>query len=138
MVGWSSPIGDVTGHGMSAAFLMATTQLLVRNTMVRLGDPGRCLEEVNRQLCVQVFNEQFVTMSVMILDVVNGQMHVATAGHPRRWLRMGSRFNRCLWNRNWFWGLNGTRNIKLKCSAFHPKRAFCCTPTAWLNAPMHT
>ena len=25
-------IGDVTGHGMSAAFLMATTQLLVRTT----------------------------------------------------------------------------------------------------------
>jgi len=33
-------IGDVTGHGMSAAFLMATTQLLVRNTMRRMNDPA--------------------------------------------------------------------------------------------------
>jgi hypothetical protein len=32
-------IGDVTGHGMAAAFLMATTQLLVRTTMPRVGDP---------------------------------------------------------------------------------------------------
>ena len=85
-------IGDVTGHGMAAAFLMATTQLLVRNTMMRIGDPGRCLEEVNRQLCVQVFNGQFVTMSLLILDVLQSQMHVATAGHPSPLLADGESF----------------------------------------------
>src|SRR5207248_8203320 len=36
-------IGDVTGHGMAAAFLMATTQLLVRASMPGLCDPGLCL-----------------------------------------------------------------------------------------------
>ena len=61
-------IGDVTGHGMSAAFLMATAQLLVRNTLPQSRDPGRCLEEVNRQLCVQVFNGQFVTMQLLVID----------------------------------------------------------------------
>jgi len=85
-------VGDVTGHGMAAAFLMATTQLLVRNTMVRLGDPGRCLEEVNRQLCVQVFNGQFVTMLVVILDTANGRMQLATAGHPAPLLADGESF----------------------------------------------
>ena len=85
-------IGDVTGHGMAAAFLMATTQLLVRNTMMRIGDPGRCLEEVNRQLCVQVFNGQFVTMSLLILDIPNAQMEVATAGHPSPLLADGESF----------------------------------------------
>jgi sigma-B regulation protein RsbU (phosphoserine phosphatase) len=74
-------IGDVTGHGMSAAFLMATTQLLVRNTMPRIGDPGACLEEVNRQLCMQAFNGQFVTMLIAVIDVENAELHVATAGH---------------------------------------------------------
>lgn len=74
-------IGDVTGHGMSAAFLMATTQLLIRNTMVRLGDPGACLEEVNRQLCTQIFNGQFVTALIVVLDTENGTMSVGTAGH---------------------------------------------------------
>ena len=75
-------IGDVTGHGMAAAFLMATTQLLVRNTMPRLLEPARCLEEVNRQLCVQVFNGQFVTMQILVLDLKRRTLAIATAGHP--------------------------------------------------------
>jgi serine phosphatase RsbU (regulator of sigma subunit) len=75
-------IGDVTGHGMAAAFLMATTQLLVRNTLARVGSPGACLAEVNRQLCVQAFNGQFVTMLVAVLDPVHRKLELATAGHP--------------------------------------------------------
>jgi serine phosphatase RsbU (regulator of sigma subunit) len=75
-------IGDVTGHGMAAAFLMATAQLLVRMTLLRHGDPGRCLREVNRQLCSQGFRGQFVTMVVMVLDVAANTLEVATAGHP--------------------------------------------------------
>ncbi len=79
-------IGDVTGHGMSAAFLMATTQLLVRTTLSRLPDPGACLAEVNRHLCVQAFNGQFVTMLIAVLDPVNHRLHLATAGHPAPFL----------------------------------------------------
>lgn len=75
-------IGDVTGHGMSAAFLMATTQLLVRTTMGRITDPGECLAEVNRQLCTQVFNGQFVTLQLLIVDPVNCVVEFAAAGHP--------------------------------------------------------
>jgi len=75
-------IGDVTGHGMSAAFLMATTQLLVRNTLPLVGDAGRCLEEINRQLCTQAFNGQFVTLQIIIFDPRNERVEVATGGHP--------------------------------------------------------
>jgi serine phosphatase RsbU (regulator of sigma subunit) len=75
-------IGDVTGHGMAAAFLMATVQLLVRNTLPRTLDPGRCLEDVNRQLCVQMFHGQFVTMQVLVVDCDTGRVEVANAGHP--------------------------------------------------------
>jgi serine phosphatase RsbU (regulator of sigma subunit) len=75
-------IGDVTGHGMAAAFLMATTQLLVRGAMMRVGDPGLCLEDVNRQLCTQVFHGQFVTMLLMVIDTERQCIELATAGHP--------------------------------------------------------
>jgi serine phosphatase RsbU (regulator of sigma subunit) len=75
-------IGDVTGHGMSAAFLMATTQLLVRNTLPRCTEPGRCMKEVNRQLCVQMFNGQFVTMMIVVVNPRGGPIELATAGHP--------------------------------------------------------
>ncbi|MDB5294688.1 MAG: Stage sporulation protein, partial [Phycisphaerales bacterium] len=74
-------IGDVTGHGMSAAFLMATTQLLVRTTMQRISDPAACLEEVNRQLCTLVFNGQFVTIQILVLDPDGGAAEVSSAGH---------------------------------------------------------
>jgi serine phosphatase RsbU (regulator of sigma subunit) len=75
-------IGDVTGHGMAAAFLMATTQLLVRNTLPQVIDPGRCMEEINRQLCMQVFNGQFVTLQILVLDPRNDRIEIATGGHP--------------------------------------------------------
>ena len=85
-------IGDVTGHGMPAAFLMATTQLLVRMTMMRLGDPGKCLTEVNRQLCVQVFNGQFVTMLIAVLDLTKNEVQIGTAGHPPPLFADGDKF----------------------------------------------
>ena len=73
-------VGDVTGHGMAAAFFMATTQLLVRTIMRRVHDPGQCLSEVNRLLCQQSFSGQFVTILVMVLDPANEVMEVASAG----------------------------------------------------------
>ena len=85
-------IGDVTGHGMSAAFLMATTQLLVRSTMMRVGDPGLCMTEVNRQLCTQIFVGQFVTMLIVTLDLDRRLMQVATAGHYPPLIGSGSGF----------------------------------------------
>lgn len=75
-------IGDVTGHGMAAAFLMATTQLLVRNTLPQVIDAGRCMEEINRQLCMQAFNGQFVTLQILVLDPRQDRIEIATGGHP--------------------------------------------------------
>ena len=85
-------IGDVTGHGMAAAFLMATTQLLVRTTMPRCGAAGECLQEANRQLCMQAFNGQFVTMLLLVIDVRRGTVEVATAGHPPPLVGDGGKF----------------------------------------------
>jgi serine phosphatase RsbU (regulator of sigma subunit) len=75
-------IGDVTGHGMAAAFLMATTQLLVRAALTRTCDAGKSLEMVNRELCVQAFQGQFVTLLILILDARIRRIDIATAGHP--------------------------------------------------------
>ena len=75
-------IGDVTGHGIAATFLMATTQLLVRNTMPRAIHPGQCLREINDQLCTQIFNGQFVTLLILVLDPNARTVEIATAGHP--------------------------------------------------------
>jgi serine phosphatase RsbU (regulator of sigma subunit) len=75
-------IGDVTGHGMSAAFLMATTQMLLRAVMLRLQDPGQAVTVVNRELAQQPQNGQFVTLLVLTIDRQTGQLQLASAGHP--------------------------------------------------------
>jgi serine phosphatase RsbU (regulator of sigma subunit) len=85
-------IGDVTGHGMAAAFLMASTQLLVRSIMPRVPDAGTCLDEVNRQLCMQTFNGQFVTLLIVVLDPCSGTMELATAGHQAPLISTGEEF----------------------------------------------
>lgn len=74
-------IGDVTGHGMSAAFLMSTTQLLLRAAMQRLNDPGKALAATNRELCQQVFNGQFVTILIGVIDRAARTIEFANAGH---------------------------------------------------------
>jgi serine phosphatase RsbU (regulator of sigma subunit) len=85
-------IGDVTGHGLPAAFLMATTQLLVRTIITRVFDPGQCLREVNRQLCTHVFSGQFVTLLVMLIDTERNTVELATAGHPAPFVGSGDDF----------------------------------------------
>ena len=75
-------IGDVTGHGMAAAFLMATTQLIVRLILNRTKDLALTLNETNRVLCEQVYSGQFVTLQVIVLDRANGTLDIVNAGHP--------------------------------------------------------
>lgn len=74
-------IGDVTGHGMAAAFLMATTQLLLRTTLQRLGDASGAMTEVNRQLCSLSHSGQFVTMLLLVVDLAGGELEIISAGH---------------------------------------------------------
>ncbi len=75
-------IGDVTGHGLAAAFLMATTQMLIRATLTRTGDPVATLNEVNHELCGQAFSGQFVTLLLVVIDQEEGSLEVINAGHP--------------------------------------------------------
>jgi serine phosphatase RsbU (regulator of sigma subunit) len=85
-------VGDVTGHGLPAAFLMATTQLLVRMTIERVSDPGACLRYVNKQLCQHVFSGQFVTMMLVVIDPKNHVAEIANAGHPPPLIGSGDDF----------------------------------------------
>ncbi len=73
-------IGDVSGHGLPAAFLMSTTQMIVKTAMPRVRDPGICLGELNRQICSLVYNGQFVTMLILVIDHDNAVIDIASAG----------------------------------------------------------
>lgn len=82
-------IGDVSGHGLPAAFLMSTTQMIVKTTMPRVRDPGLCLGELNRQICSLVYNGQFVTMLIFVIDHDNAAIEIASAGQAPPLLKRG-------------------------------------------------
>ncbi|GIW76801.1 MAG: hypothetical protein KatS3mg104_1864 [Phycisphaerae bacterium] len=73
-------IGDVSGHGLPAAFLMATTQLILKNTLFASPDPGKCLTELNRQLCSWRIRGQFVTLLIMVVEYNESRILMASAG----------------------------------------------------------
>lgn len=83
-------IGDVSGKGVSAALLMAVTRTLLRACALRGVAPGPCLEEVNRLLLRDTSADRFVTLFYVIVDVAEGTLHYANAGHnPPLLLRNG-------------------------------------------------
>jgi len=83
-------IGDVMGHGVRAALIMAVIRGLVDEMQAFAGDPNRFLKEINRALVVhQVSNAPvFATALYMVVDAANGDVHCASAGHPSPfWMR---------------------------------------------------
>ncbi|MFV1958065.1 MAG: PP2C family protein-serine/threonine phosphatase, partial [Planctomycetota bacterium] len=77
-------VGDVSGHGVAAALVVARLHGLIRRlTLARRARPVTILERVNRS-AMQLFQHTyfFMTMAVMRLDLVSGRLLYATAGHP--------------------------------------------------------
>lgn len=73
-------IGDVTGKGVAAALVMATTRSLLRETAQRLVSPGEVLARVNDLLDPDIPPNMFVTCLYAILDPATGRVEFANAG----------------------------------------------------------
>ncbi len=75
-------VGDVVGHGLEAALLMASTRSCLRQAAERISDPGEILTAVNRQLSRDTAEScRFVTCVVMLLDADSQTIKWASAGH---------------------------------------------------------
>jgi serine phosphatase RsbU (regulator of sigma subunit) len=75
-------IGDVSGHGISSALLMATVRSSLRQRLSRPGDAGDVISDVNRQLVQDVEDSgQFMTMFYLNIDTTKMQAHWVRAGH---------------------------------------------------------
>jgi anti-sigma regulatory factor (Ser/Thr protein kinase) len=74
-------IGDVSGKGMPAALVMATTRSLVRSAAQRLRSPGLVLKQVNDLLDQEIPPKMFVTCLYAVLDPATGKIRLANAGH---------------------------------------------------------
>ncbi|MCB0332850.1 MAG: SpoIIE family protein phosphatase [Bdellovibrionales bacterium] len=73
-------IADVTGHGLSAAFIGSMTKLAMVAANKEL--PNELLEEMNRLMAPQIPDGKFVTMFSYLYDPESGHLHYARGGHP--------------------------------------------------------
>jgi sigma-B regulation protein RsbU (phosphoserine phosphatase) len=69
---------------------MAMVHGLVRELVEHELSPARLLRQVNRMLCDQKMDMQFVTAFYAILDPTNASLKYAIAGHPPPFLRKAS------------------------------------------------
>ncbi len=75
-------IGDVSGHGVSSALLMATVRSALRQRLSQPGNSGGIISDVNRQLVQDVEDSgQFMTMFYLNIDTTKMQAHWVRAGH---------------------------------------------------------
>ena len=84
-------VGDVTGHGVPAALVMATTRSVLRSEAPRLVAPGAVLERVNEFLHADIPANMFVTCLYAVLDPKTGHLTFANAGHDLPFVRRGSK-----------------------------------------------
>jgi serine phosphatase RsbU (regulator of sigma subunit) len=80
-------IGDVTGKGVPAALVMATTRSIIRTDAPRLVEPGLVLASVNEQLNHDTPANMFVTCMYAVLDPRTGELRMANAGHNLPYVR---------------------------------------------------
>jgi serine phosphatase RsbU (regulator of sigma subunit) len=74
-------IGDVTGKGIPAALVMATTCSLVRFVSEQLHTPGAMLARINDRIAADIPEKMFVTCLIGVLEPATGYLRFANAGH---------------------------------------------------------
>ena len=78
-------ICDVMGHGVRAALVSAMMRALEEQLSELASDPGALLTEMNRSLrgiLRQLGTTLFTTACYVIVDIANGSLTFANAGHP--------------------------------------------------------
>jgi sigma-B regulation protein RsbU (phosphoserine phosphatase) len=75
-------VGDVTGHGVGPALLMAEARSLLRLLAQDTDDLGSIMSRANAALAEDVGAERFVTLLLARLDPVTSSLSYVNAGHP--------------------------------------------------------
>ena len=74
-------IADVSGKGVPASLFMVISKTLLQNHAQMGGTPMEILSYVNHQLCQNNDSYMFCTVWLGILDLTNGHLIAANAGH---------------------------------------------------------
>lgn len=74
-------IADVSDKGVPAALYMMVAKTLLKTEGQRLGEPDKMLASVNNILAADNDSCMFTTVFCAILDITNGKIRFANAGH---------------------------------------------------------
>ncbi len=85
-------VGDVSGHGVGAALLMASARAVLRSHAIHHGENlSKLFEELNRHLVADTGDEQFITLFYGVLSAEARTLSWTSGGHdPALWLRHAS------------------------------------------------
>ena len=76
-------VADASGHGISAALVVARIHGMVRRLTLTGSTPAAMLRAINRAaLVICEHTYFFITCAVVRLDLATGKLRYATAGHP--------------------------------------------------------
>jgi len=79
---FSVVVGDVTGHGVAAALLMASARALIRSEAFYAGSISHVVTEANHHLTLDVQETgRFMTLFYATLDQANRSLQWVRAGH---------------------------------------------------------
>jgi sigma-B regulation protein RsbU (phosphoserine phosphatase) len=74
-------VGDVMGHGIGSALVMASTRAVLRSSALACGHLGQLLTHLNDLLVRDLNGQRFVSMILWLVDVRSGTACWANAGH---------------------------------------------------------
>lgn len=73
-------VGDVTGHGVGPALLVASVQASLRAFLSVLDEPGACVQRAEADLTQRMDDATFVTLMLLVLSP-DGGLATVDAGH---------------------------------------------------------
>jgi PAS domain S-box-containing protein len=79
-------IGDVSGHGVDSALLMAETRAVLRATAQTTSEPSEILAVINRVLHADTEAHRFATLLLVSLHVPSRTISYSSAGHTPGYL----------------------------------------------------
>jgi len=75
-------VGDVSGHGVASALLMASVRAYLRGRALQPGSVSEILTDVNRLVSADTLETgQFMTLFFLVIDAGTGQLTWVRAGH---------------------------------------------------------
>jgi sigma-B regulation protein RsbU (phosphoserine phosphatase) len=74
-------LGDVMGHGIAAALVMAGVRSVLRDRATATGDLAELMSRLNRLISADHGGDRFMTMHLSVIDAKTQSMRWVSAGH---------------------------------------------------------